>query len=411
MLKDLDHNFSLRHLAALLAVVDCKQISAASEQLHKSPSSIARSIDILEERLGHKLLQRSIGGVEATAEGELVAARGNIVKQEFSDLRDSLTKSRENITRENASMFSMHLDVSRLRALVAVHDFGSVQRARQLLGISQPGVSSSIRFLETDLGVQLFSRTPEGMIPTPAGITATLCAKRVLSELRKIRDDADSAGGVSSGQVRVGGLAYSRNTLLPKAINRILEDFPQIQIQTVEGPINTLLSALHAGEIDFLICARPHASLLEGVSVEPVVKDPMSLFVSHQHPLAEQNGIGPEDALAYPFILPPQGSVTRSLLEQAFLDCSGQMPKGTVETSSYTIIRHLLLNSPQIAFRSISEFGPEQQDKLLIPLKLGFALPARTICILQRHGVRPTAAMQDFLSIIHDVSRSGTEER
>jgi hypothetical protein len=61
-------------------------------------------------------------------------------------------------------------------------------------------------------------------------------------------------------------------------------------------------------------------------------------------------------------------------------------------------------NKPTVKLRSISEFGPEQQGKLIIPLKFDFALPARTICILQRHGVKPTAAMQDFLSIIHDVA-------
>src|SRR3546814_9748452 len=86
----------------------------------------------------------------------------------------------------------MQFDVSHLRALAAVHDFSSVQRASRLLGISQPAVSSSIRHLEADLGVELFSRTPKGMIATAAGVPGALCAKRVLAELRKMKDDIAS---------------------------------------------------------------------------------------------------------------------------------------------------------------------------------------------------------------------------
>src|SRR3546814_6291093 len=93
----------------------------------------------------------------------------------------------------------MQFDVSHLRALAAVHDFGSVQRASQLLGISQPAVSSSIRHLEADLGIELFSRTPKGMMATPAGVLGALCAKRILAELRKMKDDIASIDGGSSG--------------------------------------------------------------------------------------------------------------------------------------------------------------------------------------------------------------------
>ena len=260
MPRNFDHTFSLRHLAALIAVVHHKQIAAASQRLRKSPSSIARSIDILEAEFERPLLLRSVAGVEPTPEGERVAARGRLVEREFAGLRDVLLKSREAHVRANASTFSMHINVSRLLALTAVHDFGSVQRACQTLGVSQPVVSSAIRFLEADLGTLLFSRMPTGMVSTPAGVAAALCAKRVLSELRKIRDEVSSVSGVSAGQVCVGGLAYSRNTLLPRTIERTVAEFPQILVRTIEGPIGALLSSMHAGEIDFLICAHPDFS-------------------------------------------------------------------------------------------------------------------------------------------------------
>ncbi len=399
-----EKNFSLSHLGTFLTVLQHGRISLAGEQLHRSPSAVSRSIAILEKKFGRALLARSQSGVSPTSEGELVAARCQIIQSELTDLRDRLTGASDSDVRANASIFQLHIDVSRLRAVIAVHDFGSVQRACQLLAVSQPAVSTSIRHLETDLAVELFSRNPTGMIATPAGISSTLCFKRVLSELRKMKDDVDSFDGVSSGLVSVGGLAYSRSALLPETISRSLSSYPQIVVRTVEGPIGALLASMHAGEIDVLICAHPNPALIEGVSVEPIARDPMGLFVSADHPLAHRKGLTARDVLEYPFILPPRGSVTRDLLEGVFVETVGRPPQGSVETSSYSVIRYLLLNSDLICFRSRIEFASEMPLERITRLDLDFDLPARNICLLQRQGVRQTAAVKDVLDIVRQVA-------
>ena len=404
-MTELGSNFSLRHLGAFMATLEEGRIAGASRQMRRSSSAISRSISILEERFGRPLLARSQGGLAATSEGALVAERCQIIREELSALRDLLRRSGKHAAGyDNASFFRMQFDVSHLRALVAVHDFGSVQRASQLLGLSQPAVSASIRHLEADLGVEFFSRTPKGMIATPAGVSGAICAKRVLAELRKMNDDIASIDGISSGLVCVGGLAYSRKTLLPEAIRRILSGFPGIVVRTVEGPISHLIIAMHAGEVDLLICARPDPALLEGVSVEPIVDDVMGLFVSNSHPLARRKKLTAQDLLAYSFILPPIGSITRNLLDETFEAATGQRPQGAVETSSYSLIGKLLLTSHQISFRSMSEFEEEMRSGQIVPLDLAFTLPTRSICLLQRRRVRTTPAVDDFLATVREIA-------
>ncbi len=306
--------------------------------------------------------------------------------------------------RSHAAIFRMHVDVSRLRALVSVHEFGSVQRASQVLSLSQPSISAAIRRLEADLGVELFSRSPNGMIANPCGVSGALCAKRILSELRKMQDDVISAEGEVSGLVCVGALAYSRKALVPAAIQRTLAEHPGVLVRTVEGPIRALLMAMHGGDIDALIGAHPDPTVLDGVVVEPVARDPMALFVGANHPLARRAGLAAEDVLRHPFILPPAGSVTRKLLEEVFVDNAGQRPRGTVETSSYLIIRSLLLNADRIAFRSLSEFEDDWQAGHIVPLDLDFVLPCRSICLMQRRNVKSTSAVDNFLKIIREVA-------
>src|SRR3546814_2497510 len=109
---------------------------------------------------------------------------------------------------------------------------------------------------------------------------------------------------------------------------------------------------MHAGDLDVLICARPESALLDGVSVEPIVRDRMGLFVSCRHPLARRRCLAAQDLLPFSFILPPVGSITRNLLDETFVAATGRRPQGAVETSSYSLISKLLLSSNQISFRS-----------------------------------------------------------
>ena len=399
-----DRNFSLGHLSVFAAVLERGRISGASESLHRSPSAVSRSIGLLEEKFGRPLLVRSATGVSPTPEGELVAARCRIIRAELAGLRVRLNQAVKDGVRANAAVFQMQVDVSRLRAVIAVHDFGSAQRACLPLDISQPAVSASIQHLETDLGVKLFSRTATGMIATPAGVSSAFCFKRILSELRKIKDDVDSCDGVSRGLACVGGLAYSRKALLPEAIKRTLSTHPGIVVRTIEGTIGALLTALHAGEIDALICAQPSPTLLEGVALERIVWNQMGLFVSRHHPLAGRSRLSAAEVLSYPFILSPAGTVTRGLLDQGFIKAAERVPEGSVETASYSIIRYLLLNSEMIAFRSIREFDMEMPSGRIVRLDLDFELPGRWICLLQREGVRQTAAVEDFLDTVRRVA-------
>jgi len=404
-LRELGGNFSLSHLSAFMAVAECGRITAASDALSRSHSAISRSIGLLEQRFKCALVARSPAGVTPTPKGLACDARCQMVRQELADLRDLLVRSGHAALRSrNSALFRMHVDISRLRALVSVHNFGSVQKAAHFLAVSQPAVSSSIRALEKDLGIALFLRSPAGMMATPAGTAAALSFKRILSELRKLDDDIASVDGVSSGLVCVGGLPYSRNALLPKAITRILAEFPRIMVRTVEGPIDMLLVAMHAGEVDILICARPGPALLEGVSIEPLVEDRLRLFVSHDHPLAGRRNLRARDVIQFPFILPPLGTITRKLLDAAFLEAVGHTPKGSVETSSHSIIRNLLKESRQISFRSVLEFSRELNDGQIVQLDLDFALPSREICILQRKGAVATSAVSDVLATIRQVA-------
>jgi LysR family transcriptional regulator, regulator for genes of the gallate degradation pathway len=397
---------SLRHLRSFAAVLEAGSVTAAGAALRRSPSSVSRSVALLEQGLGAALLDRSAFGLTPTVEGRLVAGRCATIRAELDRCKTQLGRDHRAGLRDNAAVFAMLADLAHLRALIAVDDHHSVQRAADQLGLTQPAVSYSLRQLEADLGLALFTRLTTGMAATPAGAAMSLCARRIIAEIARIHDDIRSAGGIPSGIVRVGGLPYSRGVLLPDAIKMVLAREGGVEIRTVEGPIETMISALRIDEIDALICAYPERRLLEGIEVEQIAEDQLGFFVSHDHPLADRRRLALSNLTAHSFILPPSGSITRRMMEEFFAASGLPPPVGRAETSSSSLIRNLLRGSDYIAFRSMREFSEQIPDSRIVGLDIDMTLPTRTICVLRRQGSVPTAAVQVFLSALREVGRS-----
>lgn len=394
---------NLRHLRAFLNVCDAGSFTSAGTDLGRSVSAISRSVALLEEHFKVRLLDRGSSHQVPTPEGHIVADRCRAISAELLDCQKQITRFHSAKVPASAALFGMLLDSNHLRALVAVRDFRSVQRAANALNVSQAAVSYALRVVEADCGIPLFLRLPTGMVTTPAGVNVTTTARRVLAEMSRMYDDVRSVHGPSSGQVQIGALAYSRSAVLPHAIKRMLDQCPEVSVRTVEGHIEQLIAALHGGDLDALLCALPDKSLLEGISVEPFVRDRLGMFVRGGHPLTGCGHISPQHLLEYEFILPPAGTMTRSLLEGYFSSAGLPPPKGRVETSSDALVRALLTDTDLVAFRTLRQFGKDP-GSAIVPLAMTISPPERDICVLRRSGARPTAALERLLGLVRETA-------
>lgn len=395
---------SLRQLRTFEVVARTGRISQSGDELHRSPSAVSRTISQLEATLGCILLHRDQASFTPTSAGNLVIRRSAIIRDELAFCRNQLVRFHGIPVPESGALFNMQLDCKHLRTFLAIHNFRSLHRAAHNLSLSQPAVSYSLRLLESDVGAELFTRLPNGVIPTPAGETLALSARRVLADVARMYDDVRSVEGTSTGLVCIGALAYSRSAILPAALQLALRRYPNISIRTVEGHIDHLIAGLHNGELDAILCAYPNRSLLDHVDVTTITQDRLGFFVRTAHPLAKKESVTLPELLAFHFIMPPLGTITRELLEGFFVNNGLPRPFGRVETSSYSLVRNLLLGSDLIAFRSRREFLADQSTGNTVSLNMCVPDPEREICLLQRRGAHPTEAVRKFLDIVREVS-------
>ena len=102
------------------------------------------------------------------------------------------------------SLFRPRLEVRHLCLMVALDQAGSVTRAADLLGLTQPALSRRIREAERRLGTDLYSREKKRLRPTLAGECLLEHAKRILAELARAEMDTIQIPAGPQALVRLG---------------------------------------------------------------------------------------------------------------------------------------------------------------------------------------------------------------
>ncbi|MFG2675923.1 LysR family transcriptional regulator [Streptomyces sp. NPDC048445] len=139
---------------------------------------------------------------------------------------------------------------------LAVAEEGSVTAAAELLHVAQPSVSQQIRGLERDLGVQLFSRTPTGLVPTVVGRAFLREAEVAVSASRRARATARAGAEELAGELTVAAQLGFGTRQLPGALGTLRRRFPRLEITVFEEPSSAELEQLcRRGVLDLALMA------------------------------------------------------------------------------------------------------------------------------------------------------------
>jgi len=137
----------------------------------------------------------------------------------------------------------------RLKHFLAVADAGTIQGAARQLSISQPALTKSIRLLETYLDATLFDRSARGVILTELGRDFYARARQIEEEWNAGLADVSASKQGARGVLRLGvGPTYAA-VFLPKVLERLTRQYPNIEVSVRTGVGTELLPALRTGEI------------------------------------------------------------------------------------------------------------------------------------------------------------------
>jgi DNA-binding transcriptional LysR family regulator len=151
------------------------------------------------------------------------------------------------------------MEIYHLKTFIAVGNEGHLTRAAKLLHTSQPAVSSHIKALEEELGVQLFKRTPKGMSLTHAGEKLKIQAQIALDSVRDIKSQAKMI------KENLTGIITPENCRFNKITQKI---FTEKNIHPV-----TIAVADEESTIQRLVASGAGVSLMIKDEARPLVRD------------------------------------------------------------------------------------------------------------------------------------------
>ena len=117
------------------------------------------------------------------------------------------------------------------RSFLAVVREGSLSAAARLLGMTQPSLGRHIRELEAELGVALFTRSPQGLIPTDLGDELAAHAQAMSSASAALRRAATGSNHDVRGVVRITCSEIIGAEVLPSILTEFRQQHPGIVIE------------------------------------------------------------------------------------------------------------------------------------------------------------------------------------
>jgi aminoethylphosphonate catabolism LysR family transcriptional regulator len=285
---------------------------------------------------------------------------------------------------------------TQLRSFHAVALAGSFTRAAAQLHVSQPTLTTQVKAMEADYGIELFRRRSTGLELTDTGRDLLRITNRMFAQEHEAELLLKESKELLTGHLRVGAVGPFHVTEMLVAFN---ERYPGIEVSVAVGNSRDTVNSLTEFRTDIAVLAY--------VDNDPKLlawqysKDKIAAFVHRDHPLAKRRSIKIGDLEGRLMVLRERGSNTRRALEEA-LQKYQIKPKVMMEIGSREAVREAVARGIGIGTVSIAEFIPDPRIRMIPFSDVDIFNYAHVVCLEERKGERLIGA---FLGVVKELMK------
>ncbi|EOO27504.1 LysR family transcriptional regulator [Bacillus cereus VD133] len=287
----------------------------------------------------------------------------------------------------------MNVDI--LKIFVTVIEQRHFSHAAELLHLTQPGVSTHIRNLESELGTKLIQRSPKHVQATETGKILYRHAKLMLGLYEEAKQKINELHNVVTGTLRIGASFTIGEYVLPKILADFANENPYVEIHTLISNTEEVLKNIHSNQIDI--------GLVEGqvldtsISMETFMEDEMKLVVPPKHPLLSMPALNPDAFQNQVWILRESGSGTR-IYSDRFIEQHQLKLKRIFTFSSTQSVKEAIAAGLGISIISEWTVRKELQTGEILQIPMPNVKMIRPFSIVHSKDFIPTKAIQTFLN-------------
>jgi DNA-binding transcriptional LysR family regulator len=307
------------------------------------------------------------------------------------------------------SQIGRRLRLRDLHVFSTVVQRGSMAKAAQQLGVSQPAISEVIADLEHALGVRLLDRSAQGIEPTIYGDALLKRSVAVFDELKQSIRDIEFLSDATAGEVRIGSMEAPWFTLLPDVIRRFSQQCPRIEVHTDLIDHSEVFRALRERRYDCVLMAGKFQDKVaaDDLRVEILYDDSQTVTAWAHSKWARRRKIDLAELIDEPWVGVGPSSWSRPFTEKLFEDAGLSRPNPTIATSSIILRARLIVGSPYIGIFLTSVLRRLIADNYALtalPIDLRANAPSIAIVTLKNRTLSPV--VERFLVCVREVATS-----
>jgi DNA-binding transcriptional LysR family regulator len=282
------------------------------------------------------------------------------------------------------------MNLRQLRSLATILDKGSFAAAGDHIGLSHAAVSIQMSQLESTLEVDLFDRGSRPVALTAEGIRIAGLAREVLDKVDDIRLEA--SGARRSGSVSIGFIPTCVHHLLPRVLEALRGDFPELQVNVKSGLSSELAAAVVNHELDYALVTTPLVEIPE-LDITPIASEPFYVI--------GPAGIDVETDASLLRSRPYIAFNKRTWVGQhiaARLQQRGIHITPSIEIDSLEAVENLVANGIGVSIVPLRLHANPEQEKL-VKIPFGNPVDTRQLTLI-RHFSKPLARFDSSIKAI-----------
>ena len=291
------------------------------------------------------------------------------------------------------------MQLAQIEAFLTVAERRSVSKAAAVLYVTQPALTTRIKKLERDLGVELFVRTPRGMRLTAEGRAFRGHAQRAVQELAQGRELLRELREGRVGELLLGAAPAISTYVLPLVLRRFQASFPNVHLIVRTGHSEEILEMVLREQVQVgLVRELPHPA----TTSRRLYEDEIVLVVHPAHRFAAERSIAVDELAGERQILFDRTS-SYFVLTSAFFREAGVVPRGVMELDNVDATKKMVEQDLGIAFLPYTAVRGELAAGGLHEVSIDGYEPVRRpiVAIRRRDGVVPEDLVDGLLAAVH----------
>ena len=159
--------------------------------------------------------------------------------------------------------------------------------------VTQPTLSMQIHKLEQELGIKIFDRSKQPVIPTESGLEIIEQAKKIIAEQEQMHEMVHTRKGILSGELKIGIIPTLAPYLLPLFAQQFTQKYPNVKLIVNEMMTDLMVNRLREGSIDAGILVTPLQEY--GIKEDVLFYEELLVYVSKKNEDFKKNYVLAQD--------------------------------------------------------------------------------------------------------------------